>query len=424
MSIISRLKEIPFLKRILKKLYLKNKADSFEKYSESEITDPKLVLFEAFQGRSFSCSPKAIYEYMQGSEQFKDYHYVWIFRNTKAYGKFPENTKLVKFDSAESFRYYAKAGTWIVNSRLRDFIKPKSDQRYVQCWHGTPFKKIGCDIEAAGNATSTRQEIYDEYTNEAKKISLMLSPSPFCTEKLISAFNLKSLEKENIIIEKGYPRNTPLFTFTNEKVNRIRSQLSIPNDKKVILYCPTFRDNQFGGDGYKLQLSLDFERLRKNCGDDFIILFRAHYFIADKFDFERFSGYVYNVSDYNDINDLYIISDILITDYSSVFFDFANLKRPMLFYLYDVSEYMTKMRDFYFGTAMLPGFAAQTQTKLETCLCMVLNDLRSGGNGLLKYETALNAFTKKFNPLDGADCTANVVKEIFRSGDDVYVNKS
>ena len=420
MSIISKLKEIPFLKRILKKLYLKNKADSFEKYSENEACDPKLVLFEAFQGRSYACSPRAIYEYMQNSEQFKDYHYVWVFRNTKAHGNFPDNTKLVKFDSAEAFKYYAKAGTWIVNSRLRDFIEPGDGQKYVQCWHGTPFKKIGCDIEAAGNATSTLQEIYDEYTNEAEKISLMLSPSPFCTEKLVSAFNLKKLGKENIIIEKGYPRNTALFTFTDEKVKSIKSQLNIPEGKKVILYCPTFRDNQFSGDGYNLRLSLDFEKLRKNCGDDFVILFRAHYFIADKFDFEKFSGYVYNVSEHDDINDLYIISDILITDYSSVFFDFANLKRPMLFYLYDVSEYMTKMRDFYFGTAMLPGFTAHTHTKLESCLCNVLDDLRNGGNGLLRYERALEAFRKKFNPLDSADCTANVVKEIFKTGDDVY----
>ncbi len=418
MSIINKLKEIPFLKKILKKVYLEKKSDSFSKISEETEIDPKLVLFESFQGRNYACSPKAIYEYMVNSPEYSDYKYVWVFRDVKAHGKFPENTKLVKFDSAEAYEYYSRAGVWIVNSRLREFIVPKDGQRYIQCWHGTPFKKIGCDIEKGGNATSTLEEIYDEYTNEAKKISAMISPSPFCTDKLISAFNLKSLGKENIVIEKGYPRNDALFKFDEQKVKCIRERLGIPENKKVVLYCPTFRDNQFGGDGYKLDVSLDFDSLREKCGDDFVVIFRAHYFIAQNFDFNKYDGYVINVSDYDDINDLYIISDVLITDYSSVFFDYANLNRPILFYLYDVSEYATKMRDFYFGTAMLPGFTAQVQSKLETCLSDVLNDIRAGGDGLLRYKKAMDAFRKKFCPLDSTDCAKQVADEIFKTGDD------
>lgn len=418
MSIVNKLKEIPFLKNILKKLYLGKKAESFSKISEGTEIDSKLVLFESFQGRSYACSPKAIYEYMVNSQEYSDYRYVWVFRDVKAHGKFPENTKLVKFDSDESYEYYSKAGTWIVNSRLRDFIVPKEGQKYVQCWHGTPFKKIGCDIEAGGNATSTLEEIHNEYTNEAKKISLMISPSRFCTEKLVSSFNLKELGKEDRIIEKGYPRNDALFKFDSEKVKSIKNRLGIPADKKVILYCPTFRDNQFGGEGYKLDVEIDFDSLKKNCGDDFVVIFRAHYFIAEKFDFKKYEGYVINGSDYDDINDLYIISDVLITDYSSVFFDYANLNRPILFYLYDVSEYTTKMRDFYFGTAMLPGFTAQVQAKLEVCLNDVLNDIRNGGDGLLRFKKAMDAFRKKFCPLDGAECAKLVADEIFGTGDD------
>lgn len=414
MSIKEKIKEVAFLKKLLKRLYLKIRSDIFVKLSQREKTDAKLVVFESFQGRSYSCSPKAIYEYMQKAPEFADYRYVWVFRDIKSHGSFAENTSLVKFDSDKAYRAYARAGTWIVNSRLRDFIFPRADQRYIQCWHGTPFKKIGCDIEAAGNATSTVDEIRREYTKEAEKITAMISQSPFCTQKLISAFNLDRLGKENIILETGYPRNDELFNYSGEKVERIKESFNIPEDKLVILYCPTFRDNQFGGAGYTLKLSMDFESLRLKCGDDFVILFRAHYFVADNFDFERFGGYVLDASDYGDINDLYIISDVLITDYSSVFFDYANLNRPMLFYLYDVSEYMTRMRDFYFGTAMLPGFTAQTQSKLEECLKMVLNDLRAGGNGLLKYESVLKAFRKKFNPYDCGSCAKKAVIEIFK----------
>lgn len=417
MSIISKLKEIPFLKNILKKLYLGKKADSFSKISSESEIDAKLVVFESFQGRGYSCSPKAVYEYMVNSPKYKDYHYVWVFRDVKAHGEFPENTRLVKFDSDESYECYSKAGTWIVNSRLRDFITPKEGQKYVQCWHGTPFKKIGCDVVAGGNATSTTEEIYNEYTNEGKKISAMISPSKFCTEKLISAFNLKESGKENIIIEKGYPRNDALFTFDDDKVQRIKAKLGIPNEKKVVLYCPTFRDNQYSGEGYKLDIALDFESLKENCGDDFVVLFRAHYFIAENFDFGKYEGYVVNVSDYDDINDLYIISDVLITDYSSVFFDYANLNRPILFYLYDMNEYSSKIRELYFGTAMLPGFTAQTQQKLEECLSTVLSDMRNGGDGLLRYRKAMDGFRKKFCPYDGANCAKLVTDEIFGTGD-------
>lgn len=414
MSIKEKIKEIPILNKFFKRLYLKEKSKRFSRLSAIEKTDKKLVLFEAFQGRSYSCSPKAIYEYMLNTSDFSDYRFVWVFRDIKAHGYFGKNTLLVKFDSAEAYRAYARAGTWIINSRLRDFISPRDDQRYIQCWHGTPFKKIGCDIEAAGNATSTVDEIRREYTKEAEKITNMLSQSPFGTQKLISAFSLDKLGKENIILETGYPRNDALFNYSEEKIKKIKESFNIPENKLVILYCPTFRDNQFGGAGYTLSLSIDFEGLRRKCGDDFVILFRAHYFVADNFDFKSFGGYVLNASDYDDINDLYLVSDLLITDYSSVFFDYANLNRPMLFYLYDVSEYMTKMRDFYFGTAMLPGFTAQTQSKLEECLKMVLDDLRAGGNGLLKYESALKAFRKKFNPYDCGSCAERAVKEIFK----------
>ena len=177
MSLKSLAKKIPFLNKFFKNTYIKKKSENFKNISENVDIDEKLVVFESFQGRNYSCSPKAIYEYMISNPQYKDYKYVWVFRDTKAHGEFPSNTKLVEFDSEESFKAYSKAGTWIVNSRLRDFIVPKENQKYIQCWHGTPFKKIGCDVTCAGNATSTVEQIYKEYTEEAKKIHRIISPS-------------------------------------------------------------------------------------------------------------------------------------------------------------------------------------------------------------------------------------------------------
>lgn len=413
MSLKSLIKKIPFLNRFFKNTYVKKKAADFEKISEAITTDPKLVVFESFQGRSYSCSPKAIYEYMLSCDSFADYKYVWVFRDVTAHGEFPENTTLVKFDSEEAFKAYSEAGTWIVNSRLRDFFKPRNDQKYIQCWHGTPFKKIGCDITCGGNATSTVEEIHSEYTSDAEKIHKFISPSDFTTEKLTSAFNLEAVGKQNAIIQQGYPRNDALFNKSDEYVENLRTAFNIPENKKVVLYCPTFRDNQCNSNGYSLKIGMDFNSLYEKFGEDLIILFRAHYFIADSIDLKKYNGFVVDVSKYDDINDLYLISDILITDYSSVFFDYANLNRPMIFYLYDFKEYQSKMRDFYFGTAMLPGMTAHNQEKLEKALNDVMNDFKKGGNGLMRYSTAVAMFNKRFNPLEDGHSAERTVKEIF-----------
>ena len=413
MDFKSFVKKFPFLNKFIRNTYIKKKAADFEKVSKNIQTNPKLVVFESFQGRSYSCSPKAIYEYMLSSKDFADYKYVWVFRDPSAHGSFPDNTKLVKFDSQEAFEAYSNAGTWIVNSRLRDFFVPRADQKYIQCWHGTPLKKIGCDVTCAGNATSTVEEIHAEYTKDAEKIHKLISPSDYTTEKLISAFNLEAIGKTDAIIQQGYPRNDALFNTSDEDVENLRQRLNLPDNKKVVLYCPTFRDNQHNNNGYSLKIGMDFESLKERFGEECVILFRAHYFIADNFDFEKYKGFVINVSEYDDINELYLVSDILITDYSSVFFDFANLNRPMIFYLYDFKEYKENIRDFYFGTAMLPGITANTQEKLEKALSDIINDMNKGGNGLMRYSTAVAAFNKRFNPIEDGHSAERTVKEIF-----------
>ncbi len=413
MNIKDLAKKIPFLKKKLKKMYLKRKSGQFKKISKKVPADPKLVVFESFQGRSYSCSPKAIYQYMLSAPEFKDFSFIWVFRDLKAHGEFPSRTRLVRFDTEEALKAYAAAGTWIVNSRLRDFYVPKDSQRYIQCWHGTPFKKIGCDIRVAGNATSTVREIYEEYTEEAKRISLFLSPCDFTSAKLISAFNLKKIGKQGCIVQEGYPRNDALFRADPEAVKALKARLSIPDGKKVVLYCPTFRDSQYNKDGYVLQPAIDFQALREKCADGIVVLFRAHYFIANAFDFEDHAGYVRNVSDYDDINDLYLVSDVLITDYSSVFFDFANLRRPMLFYLYDYEKYKNNMREFYFDIAALPGPTVQTQEELQSELAKILKDLDSGGDGLFGYAKELDAFNQKFNPLEDGRSAKRVTRLLF-----------
>ena len=193
---------------------------------------------------------------------------------------------------------------------------------------------------------NTVEGMKKRYRLEAKKFSYFISPSKYCTEKFTSAWDLKASGKENIIIEKGYPRNDFLFKYEEKDIDRIKKDIfgtdyiEKLSNKKIILYAPTYRANQHETAlGYVYKEEVDFDKLREKLEEDYVILFRAHYFVANSFEFDKYSGFVYNVSSIDDINDLYIISDMLITDYSSVFFDYANLKRPIIFYMYDLEHY-------------------------------------------------------------------------------------
>ena len=314
--------------------------------------DEKTLLFCCFNGKSYSCSPKAIYEYMTNNDEFKDYKFIWAFSDEKKYKNLEKNknTSVVKIRTKEYKKCLAKAKYWIFNYKIPDFLYPKKNQIFVQCWHGTPLKRLGCDLEHFDNVLNTIDGIKKRYKIEASKFTYFISPSKFASEKFISAWNLKEIGKENIIVEEGYPRNDFLFNYNEKDVQKIRKKLGIENDsRKIILYAPTYRSNQHQtGLGYVYKEEIDFKKMENKFGKDYLILFRPHYFIANSFDFDKYKGFVYNVADIDDINELYIISDLLITDYSSVFFDYANLKRPMIFFMYDLEHYKNESNRFLY----------------------------------------------------------------------------
>ena len=399
-----------FLRRIMKSLYKAYKRTIYLKYYIGNKTKNNLIVFESFMGRAYSDSQKALYKEMLNEEFFNNFTFVWAFKHPEKYEFLKENknTVIVKYGSKEFMKYMAKAKYWITNSRLPEYLIKKKKQKYIQCWHGTPLKRLGFDIKVEdGNALNTTKEIKEKYEDDAKRYNYMLSPSKFCTEKFISAFNLKKLKKEKCIVELGYPRNDFLFNYTEEYVNDLKEKLGIPKNKKVILYAPTWRDNQHtAGVGYTYNLNIDFDKLKEKLQDEYVIIFRTHYFISNSFDFEKYKGFIFNMSDHDDVNDCYILSDILITDYSSVFFDYANLKRPMIFYMYDLDEYQGKLRDFYFSLDKLPGPIVKTEEDLLKAILNVKENEK-------KYSEKYKEFNDEFNYLDSGDCSKNVLEKIF-----------
>lgn len=392
-----------FLKKFRSNQYL-------SKYGDLPL-DNKKVLFEVFNGRQYSCNPRWIYEEMRKDSRFDGWTFVWAFVDTEAHANIPEleDCVLVEHKSEEYFREFATSKYVIVNAMLYGGISRKDGQTIMQTWHGTPLKRLRCDIEAEdGNVNNTLEEIRARNDSDVIRYTHFLSPSEWASKRFISAFNLDGMGMEDIITEVGYPRNDIMSNYTSKDVDDIFETVGAPRDKKVILYAPTFRDNNHvSGKGYKHEETLDFKRLQDAIGDDYIILFRTHYFIANSFDFSAYEGFIYNVSGIADISELYLMADILITDYSSVFFDYACLKRPMIYYMYDLEEYSNDIRGFYLDVNELPGDIVKTEDELIDSILKV----RDGG---FVYDEKYEAFNRKFNYLDDGNASKRAIDAIFK----------
>lgn len=403
-------------------------------------TDPKTVIFASFEGRSYSDSPRALFEYMVKSQEFNDYTLVFAFRTkVKTYRKqinkfvdeiypgFEDDREhrpgpeihVVKYHGKAWRQYLKKSKYWVFNFKIDDYLKPTKNQIFLQTWHGTPLKRLGFDLEHFDSATNTLEGIKKRYEKEIKKFDIFLTPSPFATEKFISAYRMNDFGRTDIILETGYPRNDILTNYTAQDVvnikNRIFGYFYLPYEKltkkkTIILYAPTYRPNEYElGKGRIFKSSIDWDRIQKEFGDDCIILFRAHYFVANLFNFDKYQGFIYNVSDLDDINELYLISDLMITDYSSSMFDYSILKRPMIFYMYDYDHYKNESNGFYFEPEeVLPGPIVKTEDDLIEAIKDSIDHF--------EYTDKYKEFNDYFDPYDDGHVCERVVNEVFKGG--------
>jgi CDP-glycerol glycerophosphotransferase len=208
----------------------------------------------------------------------------------------------------------------------------------------------------------------------------------------------------------GYPRNDILYhPNKKELIKSIKQRIGLPLDKKVILYAPTWRDDEYYESGkYKFKLKLDLMKMKELLGSEYVILLRMHYFIADKIATEGLEGFAYNLSSYDDIAELYLISDVLITDYSSVLFDYAHLRRPMLFFTYDLEKYRDTLRGFYINMEEdLPGPLLKTTDEIIYSI-QNLSQIESN------YKEKYDEFYQRFCSWDQGNASELVVKRVFK----------
>lgn len=368
--------------------------------------DDKLVIFISFHGRGYSDNPRAIYEEMQRDPRFKNYKFIWFIKKHKQKNIHIDGANIKEYFSIPYFYYMSKAKYWVINCKMPAYICKKDNQVYLQTWHGTPLKRLGHDIIAPDDATFYRsgmsfEQMTETYDIDVKRYNYMISPNAFCTEVFQTSFRIN----RERLIETGYPRNDFITNATNEDILEIKKKFNLPLDKKIILYAPTWRDNSYVASGYTFELEADFHKWKETLSDEYIIVFKPHYLIINKYENDNsLNGFLYSISAEAEINELYVISDILITDYSSVFFDYAVLNRPIYFYMYDLEQYKGELRGFYLDIYKeLPGKIYEDEDHLLTDIC----------NQVYDY-SFLKSFNQRFNNQQTGDCAKKVIDIVFK----------
>ncbi|NLK28759.1 MAG: CDP-glycerol glycerophosphotransferase family protein [Clostridiales bacterium] len=362
--------------------------------------DPNILLFESNLGRNYTGNPKAIYEELVRQGLDKKYRCYFIFEDTKTV--IPGLAKKVKRNRFRYFLLFARAGVWISDSRFPMYIIKRPECRYIQTWHGTPLKKLALDMDTVFMAGETGIDDYKKnFYENAKTWDYLISQNHYSTVIFRRAFGFKKT-----MLEIGYPRNDILFQMNHaEDIRNLKLSLGLPLDKRIILYAPTWRDNEFYGQGkYKFNPSIDFSLLQEALGGDSVLIVKYHYLVMDRIDWSPYHGFIYSFDMSYDIALLYLVSDLLITDYSSVMFDYNLLKRPMFFYCYDLEEYKDTLRGFYFDfLEEAPGPVVLTTQDLIDAILHYNSD---------DYRKKQEAFTKKYNHLDDGQASKRIVQLI------------
>lgn len=338
----------------------------------------KKVLFESFLGRYYSDNPRSIYEYMVENDM--DYQYIWIFNEPNLKEDLNKGKKIKRMRI--KYLYHLYTSKYIVsNSRLPLKFKKREKQIYIQTWHGTPLKKLVFDMEKVELPGANAERYKSNFKKDADKWDYLIVPNEYSKKIFPKAFQYTGK-----LIYSGYPRNDRLKNISNSQneIKEIKTKLGIKN-QKVILYTPTFRDNKYIKKGhYYQEINLDINRICKD--ENVIFLLRTHYLVKEKsFKYAVDKNNFIDVSRYEDIVDLYLISDLLITDYSSTFFDYSLLERPIVFYQYDYEEYKNDLRDFYITSNQLPSKILKTKEEVEEEIKLKLFNIKDN-----KYNDGYN----------------------------------
>ena len=329
-----RLKIISFLRRhpVILKTFWKIAKTVLFLFSNICRIKEKNILFASFGGRKFDDSPKALYDEICKRKEFEGWNLIWAFVDPDKYD-IPRGKK-IKIDTLAFFKNLLTSRIWVSNSGMDRGIDYSDDRIIkIETWHGTPLKKI--EGEENQNSLGGAQR---EYKGKLDNKTIRCAQSEYDREIFARIFHAT---KESILL-CDLPRNDVLLRYSKENCNLVKSKLGIPLEKKVILYVPTYREYLVDDQNNTFfKPPIDLKKWEIKLSDKYVLIIRAHYAVIKELNIKE-NEFVRNLSEYPVLNDLYAISDLMISDYSSTFFDYSILGKPMLCFAYDLEEYKEK----------------------------------------------------------------------------------
>lgn len=339
----------------------------------------KTILYESYHGARMSCSPYAIFRELLRRSEFDDWTHVWTLNDSE---RIPSeyrglaNVVFVKKESYRYMRYLAEAEVLINNGTFPPYFIRKEGQRYLNTWHGTPLKTLGKDIKGG----------FFEHKNSARNLlqaSHIISPNAHTTHVLFDRMDVRGITTA-IVSELGSPRIDLTLRCTDEHKVALRRRLGIAGDSKVVLYAPTFR-------GSLTEPRVDADALLEDIAILQVprshLLFRGHYFAEEQIADSR-AGQSLVPADI-DTNELLAIVDVLVTDYSSIAFDFLVTGRPIVYHVPDKDEYAAE-RGLYFDIEVMPGPKCTTREETAAAITRALEGQRDDST---QYVEAQARFT-------------------------------
>lgn len=346
------------------------------------------TVYAVNDGRLYADSVRAVFE--ERVRRGDDREHIWIVKD----GAFepPPGARTVRAGSREHHEALARSRHIVTNAFLPAWFRSREDQVVVQTWHGTPAKKVGNDLPHMSR--DPRPPVWHRQVAEVRGWDVLLSQSPWATPILREAFGYKGE-----VLESGLPRNDVLGSPDRDRLAaEVRRRLGLAEGKRVVLYAPTWRDY----DRKNAMVKLDLAKARQALGADHELLVRAHPMQA----MPAVPDIAHDVTTYPDIADLLLIADVLVTDYSSVMFDFVVTGRPIVFYAYDLAKYSAR-RGLYLDLAgQAPGPVLSTSAE-------VVEALRDIDTVAAAHADRYDAFRATFAPRDDGKATARVVDHLF-----------
>ena len=292
------------------------------------------VNFIAFSGRQYSDSPRRISELLL--KEHPEIQQVWAFNEPEKFRFLEEKgIKVVKYKSLQYLYYVMTSRVYVDNAEFWSILKFRPGQMVLETWHGGgAYKRVG------GHRIDVNQREQQHAVEKMNKITLFLSSSKAFTDFVIR----DAYQYRGEVLECGLPRNDDLLHPDPAAAQRVRKALDIPENAKVLVYAPTFR-NSHSLDLYDVDFAALKAALERKFGGEWVILLRMHYYLADKAMASQ-ADFLRNATDYPDMQDLLQCADVLLTDYSSCMWDFSLMHKPCFLYARDISEYRGE-RDFY-----------------------------------------------------------------------------